>query len=256
MDLGLKGKRALVTGASRGIGAAVAQSLAKEGCSLFLVARDGDRLAALKAELASAQPAIDIEILAMDLRAPGAAQRIAEAAGAVDILINNAGDIPGGGVLDIDEAQWRLAWDLKVFGTINLAREIYRTMLERRRGVIVNIVGTAGERPRADHIAVASGNASLIAFSRALGIESVAANVRVVAVNPGATETSRQTVRWKARAAEKFGDEGRWRELVADYPFGRLARAEEVADVVTFVASERASYISGTAVTVDGGGHH
>lgn len=256
MDLGLKGKRALVTGASRGIGAATALCLAEEGCNLTLVARDAAKLAKLKADIQARFPGVSVSIFEKDLRDSAASQGLAQEAGEMDILINNAGDIPGGGVLDIDDAAWRKAWDLKVFGYINLTRAYYRQMAARRSGVIVNIVGTAGERPRGDHIAVASGNAALLAFTRGVGIESTKANVRVVAVNPGASETDRQVVRWKARAAEKLGDEGRWRELVSDYPFGRLARAEEIAAVVTFVASDRASYVSGTAVTVDGGGHH
>jgi len=256
MDLGIAGKRALVTGASKGLGAAIAKSLAAEGCNLFLIARDHERLADLRAELLAAHEGLSVDVLEMDMRSENACRKVAEAAGHVDILINNAGDVPAGSVLDIDEERWRRAWDLKIFGYINLAREIYRDMIARRSGVIINIVGTAGERPRGNHIAVASGNAALIAFSRALGLESVEANVRVVAVNPGASETDRQMDRWKAKAREQLGDENRWRELVADFPFGRLAKPEEIADVVTFVASERAGYISGTAVTVDGGGHH
>lgn len=256
MDLGLRGKRALVTGASKGLGAAVARMLAAEGCNLVLVARDLTRLNALKAEIMAADATIDVQVMEMDMRAPNACRAVTKGAGPVDILVNNAGDVPSGGVLEIDEERWRRAWDLKVFGYINLTREVYREMVAARRGVVVNIVGTAGERPRGNHIAVASGNAALIAFSRALGLESVGHGVRVVAVNPGASETDRQMDRWKAKAAEQLGDASRWRELVADYPFGRLARPEEIASVVTFVASERASYMSGTAVTVDGGGHH
>jgi NAD(P)-dependent dehydrogenase (short-subunit alcohol dehydrogenase family) len=256
MDLGLKGKRALVTGASRGIGAAVAAALAEEGCDLTLVARDAEKLQGLKARILADHPQVAVGTRAIDMRERSASQDLAAATGAVDILVNNAGDVPGGGLLDIDDAAWRSAWDLKVFGYINLCREFYREMSRSRRGVIVNVVGTAGERPRGDHIAVASGNAALLAFSRALGVESVKFNVRVVAVNPGASETDRQIHRWKARAAERFGDEGRWRELVTDYPFGRLARPEEIAAAVAFVASDRASYISGAALTVDGGGHH
>lgn len=256
MDLGLSGKRALVTGASKGIGATVAKMLAAEGCNLVLIARDLRQLEALKAEILEQNGNLDVQLLQMDMRAPDASKTIARSAGRVDILINNAGDVPAGGVLDIDEERWRRAWDLKVFGYINLTREIYRDMVEAGSGVILNIVGTAGERPRGNHIAVASGNAALIAFSRALGLESVNHGVRVLAVNPGASETDRQMDRWKAKAAETLGDESRWRELVADYPFGRLARPEEIAAVVTFMASERASYVSGTAVTVDAGGHH
>jgi len=256
MDLEFNGKRALVTGASKGIGAAIARTLAAEGCDLLLVARDAARLEALKAGILATHPGRSIETLAMDMRAENAVRDLARAAGAIDVLVNNAGDVPTGGVLDVDEARWRQAWDLKIFGYINLTREIYRQMVAVRSGVIVNIVGTAGERPRGDHIAVASGNAALLAFSRALGRESVQSGVRVVAVNPGASETDRQMERWKAKAGQRWGDASRWRELVADFPFGRLARPQEIADVVAFVASARASYMSGTAVTVDGGGHH
>jgi NAD(P)-dependent dehydrogenase (short-subunit alcohol dehydrogenase family) len=254
MDLGLRGKRALVTGASKGIGAATARMLAEEGCSLVLVARSADRLAELKREVSDASPSVDVQVIEMDMRAKGATQRLVSEAGPVNILINNAGDVPAGSVLEIDEARWREAWDLKVFGYINLCREVYRDMVARRRGVIVNIVGTAGERPTGGHIAVASGNAALLAFSRGLGMDSVVHGIRVVAVNPGATETDRQLDRWKAKAAKEFGDEARWRDYVASYPFGRLARPEEIASVVTFVASDAASYLSGTSVTVDGGG--
>lgn len=256
MDLGLKGKRALVTGASKGLGAEVAKTLAAEGADVVLAARDEARMEQLRAEILGRSPSVDVQLIQVDMRSADACRLIADRAGALDILINNAGDVPGGGLLDIDEERWRRAWDLKIFGYINLSREIYRQMVVAGRGVIVNIVGTAGERPRGDHIAVASGNAALIAFSRALGLESVSHGVRVVAVNPGASETDRQMDRWKERAAEKLGDPSRWRELVADFPFGRLARPEEIAAVVTFVASERASYMSGTAVTVDAGGHH
>jgi NAD(P)-dependent dehydrogenase (short-subunit alcohol dehydrogenase family) len=256
MELGLRGKRALITGASRGIGAATAMTMAMEGCSLVLAARDRERLERLKAEIDGLNVDVDVVLIDIDMRSADAASKLAREAGTVDILVNNAGDVPSGGVLDIDEEQWRRAWDLKVFGYINLAREIYRAMVQRKTGVIINVVGTAGERPRGNHIAVASGNAALLAFSRALGIDSVREGVRVLAVNPGASETDRQIDRWKAKAAKEFGDEGRWAEYVADYPFGRLAKPEEIAAVITFMASERASYVSGTAVTVDGGGHH
>ncbi|TJV46065.1 MAG: SDR family NAD(P)-dependent oxidoreductase [Mesorhizobium sp.] len=256
MDLGLRKKRALITGASKGLGAAVASMLAAEGCDLVLVARDLKRLEQLKSQINAADSALDVQLIEMDMRAANACKDVARSAGAVDILINNAGDVASGGLLDIDEVQWRRAWDLKIFGYINLSREIYRAMVGAGRGVIINIVGTAGERPRGERIAVASGNAALIAFSRALGLESVGYGVRVVAVNPGPCETDRQLDRLKARALEELGAASRWPELVADYPFGRLARPEEIASVVTFLASERASYMSATAVTVDGGGHH
>jgi 3-oxoacyl-[acyl-carrier protein] reductase len=254
MDLKLGGKRVLITGASRGIGAAVAAIMAEEGCSLHLAARDKSKLEDVSRTLKHRHPSIDIDLHALDMRDDGACARLVKAVGSVDILVNNAGDIPHGSLLEIDEAAWRSAWDLKVFGYINLCREYYRDMATRRSGVIVNVVGTAAEHPVGRKIATSSGNAALVAFSKALGGESVDHGIRVVGVNPGATETDRQVNRWKARAAREFGDEERWREFTTDFPFGRLAKADEIASVVAFLASDRASYVSGTIVTVDGGG--
>lgn len=253
MDLNLAGKRALITGASRGIGAAIARSLAAEGCNLILVARDLARLEEAKAGIAAQSKGVDIRLLASDMRAHGAYQNVAREAGPVDILINNAGDVPHGSLLDIDETLWRSAWDLKIFGYINLTREIYRAMVRDKKGVIVNIVGTAADRPRGSTIATSSGNAALVAFSKALGNESTAHGIRALAVSPGATETDRQIVRWKAQAAREFGSEDRWREYTTGFPFGRMARAEEIASVVTFLASDKASYVSGAVIAVDGG---
>ncbi|HVZ00415.1 MAG TPA: short-chain dehydrogenase/reductase [Dongiaceae bacterium] len=252
MDLGLAGKSALVTGASQGIGLAVAESLAAEGCNLILVSRSREKLDKARAGLLARHPrAIDIH--PFDLSRSDSIKAVAAAAGGVDILVNNAGSIPQGDLLAVDEATWRAAWELKVFGFVNLTREIYRAMRERRTGVIVNIIGSAGERPSPGYIAGTTGNAGLMQFTRALGGESVDFGIRVVGVNPGNTETERQTVRWEARAEAELGDKSRWRELVTDSPFGRMATAKEVADVVTFLASPRASYVSGTIVTVDGG---
>ncbi|TIX36017.1 MAG: SDR family NAD(P)-dependent oxidoreductase, partial [Mesorhizobium sp.] len=118
MDLGLNGKRALVTGASKGIGAATATTLAAEGCNLVLAARNAARMAELKRTIAEAHPAADVRIIEIDMRPEGAAQRLARQAGAVDILINSAGDVPAGTLFEIDEARWREAWDLKIYGYI------------------------------------------------------------------------------------------------------------------------------------------
>ncbi|HET9405554.1 MAG TPA: short-chain dehydrogenase/reductase [Burkholderiales bacterium] len=252
MDLELAGLTALVTGASRGIGLAIARQLAREGCNLHLAARTVADLDAARSSILG-QGQVAVECHALDLGRSGNAARLAQRCGDVDILINNAGSIPSGHLLEIDEARWRQSWELKVFGYINLTREVYRTMRARRRGVIVNVIGVAGERLRQDYIAGGTGNAALMAFTRNLGGESVDYGVRVVGVNPGQIETDRLRQRLERKAKEELGDPGRWRELVLNPPFGRLARAEEVADTVVYLASARASYISGTIVTVDGG---
>lgn len=252
MELGLRGKTALITGGSRGIGYGAAQLFAAEGCNLHLASRTAADLETARSRITAAHR-VKVSIHPLDMSIAANAVTLAKACGNVDILVNNAGSIPQAAITDLDDAAWRKAWDLKVFGFINLTREIYRSMCARKRGVIVNVVGIAGERPVANYIAGSMGNASLMAMSRALGAASVAHGVRVVAVNPGAIETDRQTVRWKARAKAELGDENRWRELTTGFPFGRLGTVEETAAVIVFLASERASYVSGTIVTVDGG---
>ena len=252
MELGLKGKAALITGGSRGIGYGVARHLAAEGCRLHIAARTAADLEAARTRLTADYNA-DVTVHPLDLADSASANRLADACGPLDILVNNAGAIPHGGLDDLGEENWRDAWNLKVFGFINLTRAVYRDMRSRRSGVIINVIGIAGERPTASYIAGSMGNASLMAMSRALGAESPQYGVRVIAVNPGSIETDRQVVRWKARAKAKLGDENRWRELITHLPFSRLGSVDELAAVVVFLASERASYVSGTVVTVDGG---
>jgi len=253
MELNLKGRTALITGGSRGIGFGVAQQLAAEGCNVHLASRSAADLEVAKKKI-TATHRVNVTVHALDLSRLDNAVALVKACGPLDILINNAGAIPQGTITGLDDATWRTAWDLKVFGFINVTREVYRDMCARKQGVIVNVVGTAGERPTANYIAGSMANAGLMAMSRALGAESVDHGVRVVAVNPGAIETDRQVVRWKARAKAELGDENRWRELVTGFPRGRLGTVDEVANTVVFLCSDRAGYISGTVVTVDGGG--
>ena len=165
MDLGLKGRTALVTGGSRGLGYSTAQLLAAEGCHLHLASRSAKDLDTARRKITDAHE-VNVTCHAMDLGASDNARKLARACSDVDILVNNAGAIPHGTVAAVDEKSWRDAWDLKVFGFINLIREIYPAMCERRRGVIVNVIGTAGERPTANYIAGSMGNASLIALTR------------------------------------------------------------------------------------------
>jgi NAD(P)-dependent dehydrogenase (short-subunit alcohol dehydrogenase family) len=252
MDLGLAGRTALVTGASKGIGRAVAEGLAAEGCHLHLAART-------KADLDAARDAIrarwnvNVSVHAADLSDGDTCRRLAASAGDVDILVNNAGAIPGGDIASVDEARWRAAWDLKVFGYVNLARAVYPAMRARGRGVIVNVIGVGGEVLAPNYIAGAAGNAALMAFSRALGAESFDNGVRVVGINPGMVATDRMRTLMETRAEKELGDRSRWREYVKGLPQGRAAEPREVADAVLFLASDRASYISGTVLTIDGG---
>jgi NAD(P)-dependent dehydrogenase (short-subunit alcohol dehydrogenase family) len=252
MDLNLRGRTALVTGASRGIGLGIAQALAAEGCHLHLAARSAADLEAARKTIADAH-GVKVTCHALDLGVSENAVKLGRECRDVDILVNNAGAIPQGTITSLDEKTWRASWDLKVFGYILLTREIYAAMCERRRGVIVNIIGGAGERPTTGYIAGSMANAGLMAFSRALGAESPNYGVRVLGVNPTATATDRGVTRWRNQAKEKFGDPERWPELTKGFPFGRPCEVREVADVVAFLCSERASYMSGTVIAVDGG---
>ncbi|HUZ31163.1 MAG TPA: short-chain dehydrogenase/reductase [Xanthobacteraceae bacterium] len=255
MDLKLSGRSALVTGSSKGIGLAVAQWLAREGVHVGLVARSADRL---EQEAAALRKATDVTVraLAADLSDAAARQRVVEAFPDVDILINNAGAIPGGTIDEVDEAAWRAGWELKVFGYIGLTRLYLQKMKERRRGVIVNIIGAGGERLDYGYIAGAAGNAGLMGFTRAIGGASPNFGVRVIGVNPGPVLTDRIEVLGRKRAARLYGDENRWREGFAEMPFGRPASTDEIAAMVVFLASDLSGYTSGTIITIDGGITH
>jgi hypothetical protein len=180
--------------------------------------------------------------------------RVAAAAGAVDILVNNAGAIPPGTLGAVDNDTWRRAWDLKVFGFISLCRAVYPAMAARRSGVIVNIIGAAGEKFPPGYIAGAAGNAALMAFTRALGRAAPKDGLRVVGISPGATATERQEMLLRHRARVELGDEALWQELCKTMPFGRMGSPEEIGWAVAFLASPRSGYTTGTILTIDGGG--
>lgn len=248
MELELTGRTALVTGASRGIGRAIAHVLAAEGCHLHLASRSAEDLDKVRGEIAQ-KHAVNVACHALDLGVSANIATLVTQAGDVDILVNNAGVTPSGELLEIDEARWRAGWELKVFGYINLTREIYGRMRKRKSGVIVNVIGVAGERTRQNYIAGTTGNAALMAFTKTLGGDSMDFGIRVVGVNPGQIETDRLRNRLGKIAQEKFSDASRWKELLKN----PLGQPEEIADLVAFLASPRASFISGTIVTADAG---
>lgn len=252
MELGLRGRKALITGASKGIGLACSAALAEEGCDVILVSRNADDLAKAAAQI-RAKSNVNVTYHAADLSQSSAISDLASAYPDIDILVNNAGAIPGGSIDAVDEARWRHAWDLKVFGYINMSREYLALMRSRRSGVIINILGLAGEKPDAAYIAGSAGNASLMAFTRALGGASASDNIRVVGINPGPVLTERLESLLRNKARVSHGDETRWQEFLAPLPFGRAAHVDEVAAMAAFLASDRASYITGTIVTIDGG---
>ena len=251
MELNLTGRTALIAGGSKGIGLAIAKSLAAEGCHLHLAARTESELKKVAEEI-SGRHGVKVAIHPGDLTDSAHVKAVAAACGEVDILVNSAGGIPRGTLLEIDEQRWRSAWDLKVFGSINLTREIYGPMCRRGKGVIINIVGVSADRPDAYYIAGSSGNAALAMFSRSLGGDSIRYGVRVIAVNPGPVETEKHIGDTERLAQERFGDKSRWRDIMAGLPMKRAATPDEVSNMVAFLASDLASYISGSVVTIDG----
>ena len=253
MDLKLAGKTALITGGSKGIGRATADVLAGEGCNVILVARHQAQLDEAAGSIRSSRQ-VNVRVIAADLSSDAAVRKVALEAGEIDILVNNAGAIPPGDVLSIDDERWRQAWDLKVFGYISFCRVVYAQMKARQAGVIINVIGAAGESFPTGYIAGAAGNAALMAFTRALGKGAPADGLRVVAINPGPVETDRLIMLRKAEAQQKFGDPERWRELSAAMPFGRAATPAEIGNAVAFLASPMSGYTTGTVLTINGGG--
>jgi NAD(P)-dependent dehydrogenase (short-subunit alcohol dehydrogenase family) len=252
VDLNLSGKTALITGASMGIGEHLAETFAAEGVHLHLTARSMDRLEALKDRLAKISD-VSVTLHPLDLTADGAVEQLSATIKHIDILVNNAGAIPSGDLWDVDQENWRNGWDLKGFGYIDMCREFYTKMKNAGGGVIINNIDNGGEVLDPKYIEGAAGNASLMGFTRALGAFSLDDNIRVVGVNPGPVDTDRIYNMLKKRALKDLGDESHAGDLQKGYPLGRPANKGEVSDIIVFLASHRAGYITGTIITVDGG---
>lgn len=250
--LTLNGKTSLITGASKGIGLATAWAFAEAGSHLHLAARDGAALEAARQAI-EARHDVVVKVHAVDLSQPGAMKSLDAAVGDVDILVNNAGDMPSGPIESLDFEAVRRGFALKVLGYMELSQLVYARMKRLGRGVIVNDIGNSGENWDANYIAGSTCNAAVMAFTKALGGVSLDDGIRVVGVNPGPVATDRMVKLMKRRALDNWGDEGRWQELFSQYPGGRPAESREVAELMLFLASDLAQYITGTIVTIDGG---
>jgi 3-oxoacyl-[acyl-carrier protein] reductase len=257
MELGLRGKTALVTGASRGIGRAIALALAAEGARLALCARDRGTLDEVAA-LVQARAGGDVIAVAGDLARHDEVERVIDTArdrlGRLDILVNNAGAIRGGDFLKIPDEQWLGDWALKPLGYIRMIRAVFPLMRAQGGGRICNVVGAAARNPTPTYLAGGAANAALINLTKALADLGAPDGILVTAVAPAATRTER----WDTLMAQQAEALGRAADAVraeaeARYPLGRIARPDDVADLVCFLVSERASFLTGICVTVDGG---
>jgi 3-oxoacyl-[acyl-carrier protein] reductase len=251
MNLELKGKHLVITGGSKGIGYAIAGAAAAEGARVTIVARDIAQLEAAASKIAG-----EINVHASDLASDEGRASLAERVGTPDILVNNAGAIPAGGIRDLSMEDWRNAWELKVYGYIDLCRRIYPDMCARGSGTILNVIGMAGRANRAAYICGSTGNAALMAFTNALGGDAQAHGVRVLGLNPSPTLTDRLESHLKQRAALELGDESRWREMLDPdrYPYGRPASTREVATMALMMMAPAVQYLNGTVIDIDGGG--
>jgi 3-oxoacyl-[acyl-carrier protein] reductase len=257
MDLGLKGKTALVTGGSKGIGRAVAKTLAAEGARVVICSRDASALKQAAADIERATGG-QVETVSGDLSRRDEVTRVAALAlsrlGRLDILVNNAGAIKGGDFLATPDEEWLSGWSLKLLGYIRMAREVLPHMQRQGGGRIVNVVGAAARNPATTYMMGGTANAALINFTKALADLGARSKVLVTGVSPGPVKTER----WDnlmAQQAKAAGQETAIyvEERSREFPLGRIALPEEVADVVCFLASERASYLTGITITVDGG---
>lgn len=242
MNLSLKDKKVLITGASKGIGYATALSFAREGAKPIIVGRNIETLKKAAKEILD-ETGVVVEVISLDLSSPGSAVALYGSVGNIDILVNNAGAIPGGNISQVDEAKWRESWELKVYGYINLTRIWLPTMFSAGSGVIANVIGMAGVAHRNNYVCGTAANAALIAFTNAVGSDSTHKGVRVFGVNPGQTRTERIISLGKNTPGS----------LSSGVAFDRPMEPSEVADFIVFGCSTKASYLSGTVINLDGG---
>jgi NAD(P)-dependent dehydrogenase (short-subunit alcohol dehydrogenase family) len=252
MDLKLAGKTALITGASKGIGRATAEIMAAEGCNVILVARTAADLDAAKSAIVR-KANVRVDTVAADLSDSANVDRLAKDFPEIDILVNNAGAIPGGTLLDVDEARWRSAWDLKVFGYVNMCRAFYGLMKTRKAGTIVNVVGNAAQTHDPEYVCGVAGNAALTALTQSIGSVSHSDGIRVVAISPGPVATDRLINLMRKKAQDRTGDAENWRDLFKPLPFGRASTPEEIGAAIAFLASEHSGYTSGAVMVIDAG---
>jgi 3-oxoacyl-[acyl-carrier protein] reductase len=255
MELGLSGKVALVTGASRGIGRAIVLSFAAEGCDVLITGRDQAALDETAAAIrAKGRKAV---VLALDLRREGTETTLIAAVrrefGHLDILVNNAGATQRGSFFELTDAQWQDGYALKFFAHVRLARAAW-PLLKDRRGSLVSIGGTSGRKPEAEFTIGSSVNAAVAAFTKCLADIGKEDGVQVNCVHPSLVETERQWKRIRAEVAQTGEPEDKVRQrFVRKMGFIRYGKVEDVADLVTFLVSARATWMHGATIDLDGG---
>lgn len=252
MNLGLSGKVAVITGGTVGIGLAVAEALAAEGCNLVLVGRDGWRAQA-EADRIAVDFGVRTIAVSADVATAAGCDAVIAASGDVDILINNAGTGSNETIQEADDAKWQYYWDLHVMAAVRLARGLVPGMKLRGGGSIVHNASICAVQPLWYEPIYNTTKAALMMFSKTLANEVVGDNIRVNTVNPGLVLTPD----WIKTAKQIAGEDGYEAHLqaVADEAGGmkRFAKPEEVANFIVFLCSDKASYSTGSTYFVDGG---
>ena len=254
MDLGLRDKVCVVTGASRGIGLETSRRLAAEGANVLMVARGAERLARAAEE-------IDAEYIAADVTDPEVDERIvatcAEQMGGIDVLVNNAGTSYARALEELIDEDWQLQWELNVMASMRLMRAAAPRMAARGGGRIVNVTSSSGKRPSQTNAAYSVAKAAQLSLSRVFADAYAADGVLVNAVAPGAVSSELWTEEGgladQAAEAKGITREEALAAQAAKVPLGRLAEPGEIADVIVFLCSERASTVTGAAWSADGG---
>ncbi|HYN80111.1 MAG TPA: SDR family oxidoreductase [Gemmatimonadaceae bacterium] len=257
MDLGLRGKIALVAAASRGLGRAVAEELAAEGASLVICARGETALHEAAAAIRGSS-GVEVEAVAADVARPEDVERLVKAAfdrfGRVDILVTNAGGPASGTFESLGPEKWSDAVQLTLLSTVNLCRAVLPGMRERRWGRIINVTSIAVKQPVEGLMLSNSLRAGVTGFARTLANEVARDGITVNNILPGYTRTQRVEELARATAArEKISVAEAMKKSEAEIPMRRLGEPKEFAAVAAFLASERASYVTGTSIQVDGG---
>lgn len=251
MDLGLNGKTVLVTGGSAGIGLACARLFLSEGARVGITSRSQAKLDQACAELPGAV-AVAADLSDAD-QALGMLDAIEREIGPLDVLVNSAGAARRTPVDELTPALWRAAMNAKYFTYINVIDPVVKRMASRGAGVIVNVIGNGGKVASPIHLAGGAANAALMLATAGLGAAYAGRGLRVVGVNPGLTDTTRvsEGLQADARAAGISEDEAR-RRSIERLPLGRMADPEEIANAVVFLASAKASYVTGVTLGMDG----
>ncbi len=255
MDLGLRDKKVLITGGSKGIGLACARGFMAEGARVAIVSRSEGNLKKAKEALR------DPYTIAADLTDAAAAaamvERVEKEFGPIDVLVNSAGAAKRTDANDLTPAAWRAGMDAKYFSYINVTDPLIKRMGARGHGAVINIIGSGGKVASPTHLAGGAANAALLLATAGLAYAYAGKGVRVVGVSPGVTKTERVAEGLKAEAKRaNISEEQAYKQMIARLPMGRPAEPEEIADIVVFAASERGGYLTGANISTDGAASH